>query len=70
VIAGQDSLYATAALDKTTNELIVKLVNASGNAQQKEIKIDGVKGLHGTGRMTVLKSEALERVNHLKMPRR
>src|SRR4029078_10763496 len=29
VIAGQDSLYASAVLDKRTNEMIIKVVNAS-----------------------------------------
>lgn len=62
-ISGQDSLYASAALDKKTGELIVKLVNVSGSAQQKEIGIDGVKGLNNSGTMTVLKSNVLDAVN-------
>jgi alpha-L-arabinofuranosidase len=62
-IAGQDSLYASAALDKKTGELIVKLVNASGNAQQKNVTIDGVKGLQSAGTMTVLKSNNLDAMN-------
>ncbi len=63
VLAGKDSLYATAALDKTTNELIVKLVNASGKAQQKEVQVDGVKGLQTTGKHIVLKGGDLSEVN-------
>jgi alpha-L-arabinofuranosidase len=62
-IAGQDSLYASAALDKATNELIVKLVNVSGKTQQKEIRMDGVKKLQATGTMTVLKSTVLDNIN-------
>lgn len=63
VVAGQDSLYASAAWDKSTNELIVKLVNVSGKAQQKDVAIDGIKGVQRTGRMTVLKSNVLDQVN-------
>lgn len=37
-VTGQDSLYATAALDAPTGEVILKLVNAS--AQPAKIKID------------------------------
>ena len=62
-IAGQDSLYATAALDKGTNELIVKLVNASGSAQQEELAIEGIKSLQSSGKHIVLKSDALAEVN-------
>ena len=43
VIAGQDSLYATACFDTATNEIIVKLVNASANAQVGSINLAGVK---------------------------
>jgi alpha-N-arabinofuranosidase len=63
VIAGRDRLYAAAALDKTTGELIVKLVNASGKAQQKEVTVEGVKSLQPTGTHLVLKSENLDKVN-------
>lgn len=62
-VAGQDSLYANAAIDKATNELILKLVNASGKLQKKEITIDGVKGLQTTGKLIVLKSDNLDQVN-------
>lgn len=62
-IAGQDSLYATAAIDKATGELILKLVNVSGKAQQKNIAIEGVKKLQATGKMIVLKSDNLDKVN-------
>ncbi|HUQ97564.1 MAG TPA: alpha-L-arabinofuranosidase C-terminal domain-containing protein [Chitinophagaceae bacterium] len=62
-LAGKDSLYATAAVDKATNELILKLVNVSGTAQQKEIVVDGVNRLAKTARQIVLKSNVLDQVN-------
>jgi alpha-L-arabinofuranosidase len=62
-ITGQDSLYASAVLDKKTGDLIIKLVNVAGRAQQKDITVDGVKGLKGSGKQTVLKSDNLDKVN-------
>lgn len=43
VIAGQDSLYATASVDTTGNELIVKLVNVAGVAKTKQLTIEGIR---------------------------
>src|SRR5688500_14085935 len=37
-LAGQDSLYASATIDKKTNELILKFVNASGVNQNRNIE--------------------------------
>lgn len=68
VIAGQDSLYATACIDKATGELIVKLVNTSGKGQTRNIAIDGVKKLGATYKMTVLQSNDLDKVNTLDQP--
>ncbi|CAM3873313.1 alpha-L-arabinofuranosidase C-terminal domain-containing protein [Mucilaginibacter galii] len=45
VVAGQDSLYASAVVDAKTNELIVKVVNASANAQTRSIQIKSAKKL-------------------------
>lgn len=68
-IAGQDSLYATAAVDKNTNELIVKLVNVSGKVQTKDITIDGVKKIQSQGKWIVLKSDELNEVNSFAQPK-
>ena len=62
-IAGQDSLYGSAAWDKTTNEVILKLVNVSGSAQTRTIQLDGAKKLAATGTLTLLKNEKLDAVN-------
>src|ERR1700754_1900037 len=45
-LSGQDSLYASAAIDKNTNELIMKIVNASGKPQSRDIKVEGIKNLN------------------------
>jgi alpha-L-arabinofuranosidase len=67
-LAGQDSLYASATVDKTTNELIVKLVNASGSTQTKNIQVDGVKKLSQNAKLFVLKGGATTDVNSFSQP--
>lgn len=42
-VTGQDSLYATAALDAPTGEVILKLVNASSQPAQIKIDFNGLK---------------------------
>jgi alpha-L-arabinofuranosidase len=67
-LTGQDSLYASATVDKKTNELIIKLVNASGNTQARNINIEGVKTVEKNAMMTVLESAQLDDVNSLNDP--
>ncbi len=62
-IAGQDSLYASAALEKNTHELIIKIVNASAKTLQRDVVIDGVKNLQSVAKHIVLKSTTLDKVN-------
>ena len=42
-VAGQDSLYATAALNKPTGEIILKLVNTGANEAEVQIDFSGMK---------------------------
>jgi alpha-L-arabinofuranosidase len=63
VIAGQDSLYASAVVDAKTNELIIKLVNASSRQRSNTISLQGVKSLSGVGTLTVLQSNDLKAIN-------
>ncbi len=65
---GQDSLYASAVLDKKTNELIIKIVNASKNAQSAEINIEGLKKIEAKARLTTLQNNDLEAINTLDTP--
>ena len=68
VIAGQDSLYASAAMDSATHDLIIKLVNASAKKQTKTIALTGAKKLVGEPRLTVLKSDYLFSENSFSSP--
>ncbi|MBB5440245.1 alpha-L-arabinofuranosidase [Pedobacter sp. AK017] len=62
-IAGQDSVWASAVVDRKAGVLIVKLVNPSSVAKVKSIA--GLKG--GKASLTVLKGRP-EEVNSLEMP--
>ena len=57
LVEGQDSLYASAVTDAATNELIIKIVNASGKEQQGNVALDGVKNAALKGVFTILKSD-------------
>ncbi|MET0392660.1 MAG: alpha-L-arabinofuranosidase C-terminal domain-containing protein [Chitinophagaceae bacterium] len=67
-IAGEDSLYVSAVLDKASRELVIKLVNVSGSVRTREISVEGVKKLDGKALLTVLKSGDLNTVNSTGMP--
>ncbi len=67
-LEGQDSLYASAVIDKKTGELIVKMVNASAVAQTKTIRVDGAKKLGETASVNVLKATELTGVNSFSRP--
>jgi alpha-L-arabinofuranosidase len=64
-LAGEDSLYASAVIDRNSNALIVKVVNASGTAQPIQLSVEGVKKLSGSGTLTVLEGAALNAVNKI-----
>jgi alpha-L-arabinofuranosidase len=65
---GQDSLYASATQDKTTGELIIKIVNTLGKSQTTAVNVEGSKQLEKTARLMVLKSDNLEAMNTLDTP--
>lgn len=67
-VTGQDGTYASATLDKATNELILKIVNTSDKPQQGEFVVDGVKKLQQKGTVTVLQSDNLNQENSFENP--
>ncbi|MVN22568.1 alpha-L-arabinofuranosidase C-terminal domain-containing protein [Mucilaginibacter arboris] len=66
-VEGKDGFYACAALDKATNEIILKVVNTSAKAQNADFVIDGAK-LKAKANITVLTNENLEQVNSFDNP--
>ncbi|HEY6502459.1 MAG TPA: alpha-L-arabinofuranosidase C-terminal domain-containing protein [Chitinophagaceae bacterium] len=67
VIAGQDSLYATASIDSSGQELIVKLVNLSDKPQTKNLVIEGIKKRAKQAGVTVL-SSGVDQLNSFDEP--
>jgi alpha-N-arabinofuranosidase len=67
-LTGQQGLYASSVLDKKTGEIILKIVNTSGNAQNKTIQIQTSSKLNSKALMTVLKAEKLDAMNTIEKP--
>ena len=67
-VSGQEGLYASATIDRESNELILKVVNSSDKQQRGTFKIDGGSKVNSKGTLTVLSSEDLERVNSFEKP--
>lgn len=65
-VAGQEQLYATAALDAATGEVILKIVNASAAPQSVRIGFEGLKKRRiVSGTCTYLQNDDLQAVNTL-----
>ncbi|MFC0515587.1 alpha-L-arabinofuranosidase C-terminal domain-containing protein [Mucilaginibacter angelicae] len=67
-VAGQNDSYATASLDKNTNELVIKFVNTSTSAQNVSFKITGSKGYQKQATVTTLKADSKDAENSLAAP--
>jgi len=65
VIAGKDSLYSSAVIDKKNGDLIIKLINSSSKAQQIELNIEGVKLAKKNAMMQELAANDLYSYNKL-----
>lgn len=68
VIAGQDSLYSSASLEKTTGHVYLKLVNASSQSKELAIDIQGLKTSEKEVAVTELHSNNLMDFNTIKEP--
>ena len=69
-LTGELSLYATAALDERTNELILKVVNTGIQARQAQIQLHGLSDGTHTGTRIQFHSMDVEAVNTLEQPER
>ncbi|OUJ72942.1 alpha-L-arabinofuranosidase [Hymenobacter crusticola] len=65
---GEDNLFTSAVADKTTNEIVVKLVNYSTSARPVKINLAGVKKVGQTVKATVMASDDLQAENSLDKP--
>jgi len=67
-ITGQDSLYVSAVIDKKTNDVIIKVINASGKEKTNNITLEGVKKVASQGLLTTLQNDDLNSVNSFSQP--
>ena len=67
-MTGQDSLYASAVIDKNTSEVIIKIVNSSSVEKQTCIKVEGAKKIRSPASVTVLTGESPEQENSIESP--
>ena len=67
-LTGQQELYATAAIDAASNEIILKVVNSSVREKTVGVAFDGVKKLSSKGKAWVLSAGSKDEVNSLEKP--
>lgn len=67
-LSGKDSLYASAVIDSTSKELIIKLVNAGDQPADFRFALKGIKSLKGQLQQTVLSAPELLTYNTLDQP--
>ena len=68
VVAGQDSLYASACIDTATKELILKIVNSSGTEQASVLTLEGIKKIAPDAKLIVLQNNNLAAENSIENP--
>jgi alpha-N-arabinofuranosidase len=68
VVAGQDSLYAAAAIDTATNELILKIVNVSGKTQSLNLQLQGLRKWDPNATLILLQNDQLNAANSFDQP--
>lgn len=68
-VTGQDSLYASAVIDKNTREIIVKIVNTSNKTQTGKVIIETAKELSSNAKVLILKSNKLDEMNSFDNPK-
>jgi alpha-L-arabinofuranosidase len=65
---GQDGLYASSVFDKTTGEVIVKIVNTSKQAQPVTVNLQGIKGERTADVLTLSHNGSMDDENTLSQP--
>ena len=65
---GQNNLFASAALDSRTGEVVLKVVNATPSPRDVRINLAGAKNTRKPGRALVLASADLKAENSFEQP--
>lgn len=67
-LIGQDGLYASAVVDKVTNELILKIANTENRMQTIALNMEGKKKLKAIGSIDELENGNLHQFNSIENP--
>ncbi|WDF56146.1 alpha-L-arabinofuranosidase C-terminal domain-containing protein [Mucilaginibacter sp. KACC 22063] len=67
-VTGQQGQFASAVLDKKTNELVIKVINTSKDKSTASFDITGVNGFKSEGLLTTLQSDDLDIQNSISKP--
>src|SRR5690606_2248096 len=67
-LTGQGGLYASAVVDKRTDELIIKVANRSDSVATLELELQGVRNLKAAGTHIELRSDDMDQVNSIREP--
>lgn len=67
-VTGQNDLYATAAIDKKTNELIIKIANTGIQNRRVKLNLNGLSAGKHKGKVTLLHASDLEAKNTISKP--
>jgi alpha-N-arabinofuranosidase len=67
-VAGQDSLYVSAVVDKNSSELIIKVANTSNSQKELVFVVDGAKKINTQASIEVLHAGSLDAMNTLAKP--
>jgi alpha-N-arabinofuranosidase len=67
-LTGQNGLFASAAFDNRTNEIILKIVNTTDKIQNNSIDLKTSKKILPKGRLTVLKNATTDGLNTIENP--
>ena len=65
---GQEGLFASAVIDKSTNEVIVKIVNTGDKAQRIQLNLDGLSKKSHKGTLTTYSAGDIDDENTLDNP--
>ena len=65
---GQDGLFASSVYDKTTDEVIIKIVNTSKQAQPVQLNLQGIKGERTAETLTLSHNGSMDDENTLDQP--
>ncbi|MEO8473546.1 MAG: alpha-L-arabinofuranosidase C-terminal domain-containing protein [Chryseolinea sp.] len=68
-VSGQKGIYASAVLDKSSNKVILKIVNNNATKQTGELKLEGKKKFKSTGKVITLSSSSGDDVNSFETPK-